>query len=348
MATKNETPAPPTRVRVQNLPWSFTDEQLQELFGKVGEVASCEIVRKNNKASKGFGFVDYGNNELAAKAVEQMNNSLVESRRIGVVYHVSNPTKTNNEQAQKEVEEGEESSRLHVRELAWGVKKADLEEAFGAFSTNPVSCKVVKNRRTGRSKGYGFVEFSTKEEAAAAKEALDGKELKERAICVLFSKSTGPKPPKKKTKEDAEKKESGGEKKQQASKTKKRNRRNRKKKQDGEAKTAEEGEAAPAAEENKEEPARRPRRKLYVKNLPEKVTDNEMEDLFAEYGRVASVKIPKNEEDQTSRGFAILEFEAAEDAELAKEKVHETEFMGQKLEVYWCRNRRRPRRARNN
>lgn len=64
--------------------------------------------------------------------------------------------------------------KLYVSNLAWKVRSSHLKEFFSANS-NPVSSRVVFDSPSGRSAGYGFVSFATKEEAAAAISAFDGK-----------------------------------------------------------------------------------------------------------------------------------------------------------------------------
>ncbi len=62
----------------------------------------------------------------------------------------------------------------------------DLKEAFNEHG-EVVYSKVITDRETGRSKGFGFVEFDTIEGATAAKEAMDGAELDGREIKVDFA-----------------------------------------------------------------------------------------------------------------------------------------------------------------
>jgi RNA recognition motif-containing protein len=63
------------------------------------------------------------------------------------------------------------------------VTSAQLQQQFAAFGT-VVSADVVMDRETGRSKGFGFVEMSTEEEAKAAIAGLNGKQLEGRSIIV--------------------------------------------------------------------------------------------------------------------------------------------------------------------
>jgi RNA recognition motif-containing protein len=75
------------------------------------------------------------------------------------------------------------ANKLFVGSLSYGVTDDQLEEAFAPFGT-VTSAKVIMDRETGRSKGFGFVEMSTDEEAAAAAKGMDGKEIAGRAVAV--------------------------------------------------------------------------------------------------------------------------------------------------------------------
>lgn len=75
------------------------------------------------------------------------------------------------------------ATKLFVGSLAYGVTDDQLEEFFKQAG-NVVSAKVIVDRDTSRSKGFGFVEMETDEEAKAAIEQLNGKELEGREIAV--------------------------------------------------------------------------------------------------------------------------------------------------------------------
>lgn len=67
------------------------------------------------------------------------------------------------------------SSKLYVGNLSFKAREEDLNELFGQYGT-VTSAKVITDRETGRSRGFGFVEYETPEEAQKAIEELDGKE----------------------------------------------------------------------------------------------------------------------------------------------------------------------------
>ncbi len=73
--------------------------------------------------------------------------------------------------------------RLYVGNLPYSVGDAELQEIFSAHGS-VASAQVVMDRDTGRSKGFGFVEMGTDQEAQAATQALNGKEFDGRALTV--------------------------------------------------------------------------------------------------------------------------------------------------------------------
>jgi RNA recognition motif-containing protein len=72
---------------------------------------------------------------------------------------------------------------LYIGNLAFSVREQDLQEHFGQFG-EVSSVKVIMDRATGRSKGFGFVEMPNDAEAQAAIDALNGKQFKDRAMTV--------------------------------------------------------------------------------------------------------------------------------------------------------------------
>ena len=74
-------------------------------------------------------------------------------------------------------------NKLYVGNLSYGVSNADLEQVFSAHG-DVRSAMVVMDRETGRSKGFGFVEMGTDQEAQTAINALHGKEISGRTLTV--------------------------------------------------------------------------------------------------------------------------------------------------------------------
>lgn len=85
-------------------------------------------------------------------------------------------------------------NKLYVGNLPYSVRDGDLEQAFGAFGA-VTSAKVMMERDTGRSKGFGFVEMGSDAEAQAAIEGMHGQALGGRNIVVNEARPMEPRPP---------------------------------------------------------------------------------------------------------------------------------------------------------
>ena len=75
------------------------------------------------------------------------------------------------------------NSKLYVGNLAWSVEEKELETVFANYG-EVLSVKIIKDRDTGRSKGFSFIEMENSEAAQAAIEGLDGKDLGGRNLKV--------------------------------------------------------------------------------------------------------------------------------------------------------------------
>lgn len=73
--------------------------------------------------------------------------------------------------------------QIYVGNMNYGMSEEDLKDVFTAYG-EVVSTKIIIDRDTGRSKGFGFVEMSTEDEARAAIAELDGKEVSGRNLRV--------------------------------------------------------------------------------------------------------------------------------------------------------------------
>jgi len=84
--------------------------------------------------------------------------------------------------------------KLYVGNLAYSVRDNHLEQAFSAYGS-VASAKVMMERDSGRSKGFGFVEMGSDSEALAAIEGLNGQSLEGRALTVNEARPMEPRSP---------------------------------------------------------------------------------------------------------------------------------------------------------
>jgi RNA recognition motif-containing protein len=85
-------------------------------------------------------------------------------------------------------------NKLYVGNLPYSVRDSDLEQSFGQFGS-VTSAKVMMERDTGRSKGFGFVEMGSDAEAQAAIEGMNGAPLGGRSLVVNEARPMEPRPP---------------------------------------------------------------------------------------------------------------------------------------------------------
>ena len=85
-------------------------------------------------------------------------------------------------------------NKLYVGNLPYQVRDNDLEQAFGAFG-QVTSAKVMMERDTGRSKGFGFVEMGSDAEAQSAISGMNGQSLGGRSLVVNEARPMEPRPP---------------------------------------------------------------------------------------------------------------------------------------------------------
>ena len=97
-------------------------------------------------------------------------------------------------------------TKLFISGVNWSMRGNDLKDTFSKYG-EIVFARVVLDKETKRSKGFGFVEFTNEEDAQKAKDEMDGQEVWGRAIKVDFAKED----PEKMIKRDVEKPETSNE-----------------------------------------------------------------------------------------------------------------------------------------
>ncbi|PWA90492.1 nucleotide-binding alpha-beta plait domain-containing protein [Artemisia annua] len=78
------------------------------------------------------------------------------------------------------------NNKLFVAGLSWSVDEKSLKEAFSSFG-QVSEVRIMYDKDSGRSRGFGFVNFSTEDEATSAKDTMDGKALLGRPLRVCFA-----------------------------------------------------------------------------------------------------------------------------------------------------------------
>uniref|UniRef100_V5G5Q5 Polyadenylate-binding protein n=1 Tax=Anoplophora glabripennis TaxID=217634 RepID=V5G5Q5_ANOGL len=179
-----------TNVYVKNFGEDLSEEQLRVMFEKYGKITSYKIMSKDDGKSKGFGFVAFESPEAAETAVEALNGKeIVEGKPLYVG------------RAQKKAERQQELKRrfealkmerlnryqgvnLYVKNLDDTIDDERLRKEFSPFGTI-TSAKVMMEE--GRSKGFGFVCFSSPEEATKAVTEMNGRIVGSKPLYVALA-----------------------------------------------------------------------------------------------------------------------------------------------------------------
>lgn len=176
---------------VKCIPKKYTNENLKELFSEHGEIISAVVIKDRTEdiENKGFGFVCFKSADDARKAEEKKNQYKIEGQELFVVKALSKE-----EHAKKKREDRLRTFKdcnLYVKELPDDTDDEKLKKAFTEFGT-VVSVRVMLEKRqddhTGKilhkTKNFGFVCFTKKEDAKKAIELSRTKEILGRNLYV--------------------------------------------------------------------------------------------------------------------------------------------------------------------
>uniref|UniRef100_A0A8D3CTJ1 Polyadenylate-binding protein n=1 Tax=Scophthalmus maximus TaxID=52904 RepID=A0A8D3CTJ1_SCOMX len=178
-----------TNVYIKNFGEDYGDEKLKGVFSAFGRTLSVRVMKDERGRSRGFGFVNYANHEDAQKAVDEMNGKELN----GKVLYVG--------RAQKRLERQGELKRkfdqikqdriqryqgvnLYVKNLDDSIDDERLRKEFAPYGTI-TSAKVMTDG--SQSKGFGFVCFSSPEEATKAVTEMNGRIVATKPLYVALA-----------------------------------------------------------------------------------------------------------------------------------------------------------------
>ncbi|XP_061044409.1 nucleolin isoform X2 [Eubalaena glacialis] len=160
---------------LSNLSYSATEETLQEVFEKATFI---KVPQNQNGKSKGYAFIEFASFEDAKEALNSCNKREIEGRAIRL--ELQGPRGSPNARSQP-------SKTLFVKGLSEDTTEETLKESFDGS----IRARIVTDRETGSSKGFGFVDFNSEEEAKAAKEAMEDGEIDGNKVTLDWAKPKG-------------------------------------------------------------------------------------------------------------------------------------------------------------
>ena len=144
------------------------NKALHDTFSTFGNILSCKIATDASGQSKGYGFVQFDNEESAQNAIEKLNGMLLNDKQVFVGPFVRREEREFSAEKAK-------FNNVYIKNLSETTSEEELKKIFGEYGT--ITSVVVMRDGEGKSKCFGFVNFENTDDAARSVEALNGKKF---------------------------------------------------------------------------------------------------------------------------------------------------------------------------
>lgn len=184
-----------TNLYVKQFPLTWDDAKFKETFAAFGNISSAAMSKDEEGKSKGFGFVNYDNHESAAKAVEELHGKVItEGDATFTLYVGRAQKKADRERELKSRQDNANLERaskfqgmnLYVKNIADTITDEQFREAFAPYGTITSARIMREGSEAKTSKGFGFVCFTSQEDANKAVAEMNGKVLEGKPLVVTF------------------------------------------------------------------------------------------------------------------------------------------------------------------
>jgi len=179
-----------TNVYVKNFGDEMSEDKLHEMFGKYGKITSFKIMAEDTGKLKGFCFVSYEDAESAEKAVKELDGMDLGGKNLYVGRAQKKAERQQELKKKFEMMKLERLNRyqgvnLYVKNLDDSIDDEMLRKEFAPFGT--ITSAKVMCCEEGRSKGFGFVCFSSPEEATKAVTEMNGRYIVSKPLYVALA-----------------------------------------------------------------------------------------------------------------------------------------------------------------
>ena len=160
-------------VFIKNLDKSIDNKALYDTFSTFGNILSCKIMNDEHGNSRGYGFVHFETHEAAEKAIKNVNNMLLNNKKVFVGLFMTKNERNTGEGQRK-------FTNVFVKNFGDAIDTNKLREMFD--KCGEITSAYVATDAEGKSKGFGFVNFKEPESAEKSIEMyndfdINGKKL---------------------------------------------------------------------------------------------------------------------------------------------------------------------------
>ena len=164
-------------VFIKNLDVAIDNKALHDTFAAFGNILSCKVAQDENGNSKGYGFVHYETDEAASQAIKHVNGMLLNEKKVYVGHHI--PKKDR----QSKFEEMKANfTNIYVKNVASDASDDEFRELFEKYGD--ITSSSLARDQEGKSRGFGFVNYTTHESAAQAVEELHNRDFRGQDLYV--------------------------------------------------------------------------------------------------------------------------------------------------------------------
>ncbi|XP_039127560.1 polyadenylate-binding protein 2-like isoform X1 [Dioscorea cayenensis subsp. rotundata] len=156
---------------IKNLDKAIDNKALYDTFSAFGNILSCKVATDSSGQSKGYGFVQFDQEEAAKNAIDRLDGMLMNDKKVYVGRFLRKQERENSVDKLK-------FNNVFVKNLSESTTEDDLQKLFGEYG--PITSAVVMKEGDGKSKCFGFVNFVNSDDAARAVQELNGKKFEEK------------------------------------------------------------------------------------------------------------------------------------------------------------------------
>ena len=164
-------------VFIKNLDTAIDNKALHDTFAAFGNILSCKVAQDEFGNSKGYGFVHYETGEAATNAIKHVNGMLLNEKKVFVGHHI--PRK---DRDSKFDEMKANFTNIYVKNIEPEVTDDDFRDLFEKYGD--ITSASIARDDTGKSRGFGFVNYIKHEDASTAVDKLHDKDFKGQNLYV--------------------------------------------------------------------------------------------------------------------------------------------------------------------
>lgn len=165
-------------VFIKNLDTAIDNKALHDTFAAFGNILSCKVAQDELGNSKGYGFVHYETGEAATQAIKHVNGMLLNEKKVFVGHHVARKDRESKFEEMKA-----NFTNIYVKNIEAEVTDEELRALFERYG-EITSASITRDSETGKSKGFGFINFVKHEDASVAVDGLNDTNLRGQNLYV--------------------------------------------------------------------------------------------------------------------------------------------------------------------